>query len=302
MALFSKKVCDICGGDIGLLGNRKLEDGNLCKDCAKKLSPWMTDRRDSTVEEIRRHLLYRAQNQRVLAAIHPTAAIGATTKVYIDENAKKFFVTHLTNWRDGNPDVIDFSQVIDVQTEVTEHRTEEYHRDREGRQVSFNPPRYRFSYQFDTTILVDSPYFNRIKFELTGTRPERLNSEEYRYYEQQADALKAMLMSAPANAPAEKAATLAQTISQAFNQVAASASAAAATAAKSAVTQRGADQWACACGTLNAGNFCTNCGAKKPEPKKAFRCDKCGWTPEDPANPPRFCPNCGDPFNAGDAV
>ena len=301
MALFSKKVCDICGGDIGLLGNRKLEDGNLCKDCAKKLSPWMTDRRESTVEEIRRHLLYRAQNQRVLAAIHPTAAIGATTKVYMDENARKFFVTNLTNWRDGNPDVIDFSQVIDVQTEVTEHRTEEYHRDREGRQVSFNPPRYRFSYQFDTTILVDSPYFNRIKFELTGTRPERLNSEEYRYYEQQADALKAMLMSAPAGAPAEKAATLAQTITQALNQVAASASAAA-SAAKPAAAQRGANQWACACGTLNAGNFCTNCGAKKPEQKKAYRCDKCGWTPEDPANPPRFCPNCGDPFNAGDAI
>lgn len=301
MALFSKKVCDICGGDIGLLGNRKLEDGNLCKDCARKLSPWMTDRRESTVEEIRRHLLYRAQNQRVLAGIHPTAAIGATTKVYMDENARKFFVTNLTNWRDGNPDVIDFSQVIDVQTEVTEHRTEEYHRDREGRQVSFNPPRYRFSYQFDTTILVDSPYFNRIKFELTGTRPERLNSEEYRYYEQQADALKAMLMSAPAGAPAERPTTLAQTITQALNQMAASA-AAAATAAKPTSTERGANQWACACGTLNAGNFCTNCGAKKPEKKKAFRCDKCGWTPEDPANPPRFCPNCGDPFNAGDAV
>ena len=26
--LFDKKVCAICGGEIGLLGNRKLEDGN----------------------------------------------------------------------------------------------------------------------------------------------------------------------------------------------------------------------------------------------------------------------------------
>ena len=40
MGLFDKKVCDICGEKIGLLGNRKLDDGNLCKDCAKKLSPW----------------------------------------------------------------------------------------------------------------------------------------------------------------------------------------------------------------------------------------------------------------------
>ena len=34
--LFEKKNCDICGGEIGLLGNRKLEDGNLCKESARK--------------------------------------------------------------------------------------------------------------------------------------------------------------------------------------------------------------------------------------------------------------------------
>ena len=27
MGLFDKKVCDICGEKIGLLGNRKLDDG-----------------------------------------------------------------------------------------------------------------------------------------------------------------------------------------------------------------------------------------------------------------------------------
>ena len=30
MALFGKKYCDICGDKIGLLGNRKLDDGNMC--------------------------------------------------------------------------------------------------------------------------------------------------------------------------------------------------------------------------------------------------------------------------------
>ena len=44
MGLFDKKICDICGEKIGLLGNRKLDDGNLCKDCAKKLSPWFEER------------------------------------------------------------------------------------------------------------------------------------------------------------------------------------------------------------------------------------------------------------------
>ncbi len=45
MGLFDKKYCSICGEKIGLLGNRKLEDGNLCKDCAKQLSPWFSERR-----------------------------------------------------------------------------------------------------------------------------------------------------------------------------------------------------------------------------------------------------------------
>lgn len=54
MGLFDKKYCDICGEKIGLLGNCKLDDGNLCKECAQKLSPWFEERRHSTVEEIKR--------------------------------------------------------------------------------------------------------------------------------------------------------------------------------------------------------------------------------------------------------
>ena len=58
MGLFDKKYCDICGEKIGLLGNRKLEDGNLCKDCARKLSPFFSERRNSTVEDIKRQLKF----------------------------------------------------------------------------------------------------------------------------------------------------------------------------------------------------------------------------------------------------
>lgn len=296
MGIFSKKVCDICGGDIGLLGNRKLSDGNLCKDCAKKLSPFMTDRRQSSVEEIRQHLAYRAQNAAMLPSIHPTTVLGGHTKVYIDEAAGKFFVTSSSNWRDRNPDIIDLSQVIDVRTDVTEHRTEEYHRNREGREVPFNPPRYRFEYEFETTLLIDSPYFNEIHFELTQERPENRLSESYRYYEQMADALRAALMPPVSAVPPRN---LAQTLGDTLAQAVATVSAAAHAAAQPAAAD---GQWTCAaCGALNAGKFCTQCGAKRPEPVKVFRCDKCGWTPDDPTNPPRFCPNCGDPFNELDA-
>ena len=58
--------------------------------------------------------------------------------------------------------------------------------------------------------------------------------------------------------------------------------------------------WKCSCGKVNTGKFCTDCGAKRPAGAPVYRCDKCGWTPEDPHNPPKFCPECGDPFNDDD--
>lgn len=51
--------------------------------------------------------------------------------------------------------------------------------------------------------------------------------------------------------------------------------------------------WRCACGHEgNTGKFCSECG----QPRPAARCSACGWEPADPAQPPKFCPNCGKPF------
>lgn len=58
--------------------------------------------------------------------------------------------------------------------------------------------------------------------------------------------------------------------------------------------------WTCACGAVNQGKFCQNCGKKKPAGAPLYRCDKCGWQPEDPHHPPKFCPECGDAFDSDD--
>ena len=60
--------------------------------------------------------------------------------------------------------------------------------------------------------------------------------------------------------------------------------------------------WTCSCGAKNKGKFCSECGSKKPAGVPQYRCDKCGWQPADPTKAPRFCPECGDPFDNGDII
>ena len=50
--------------------------------------------------------------------------------------------------------------------------------------------------------------------------------------------------------------------------------------------------WTCSCGAQNTGKFCSNCGKQAPLTK----CPNCGYEPQDIHNLPKFCPECGKPF------
>lgn len=163
---FKKKECSICGGEIGLLGNRKLEDGNMCKNCAAKLSPWFSERRSSTVAEIQEQLSYREANREKVAAFRTTRTLGETTKVLLDEDAGKFMVTSARNLADANPDVLDFSDVTGCTLDIDESKREIEYKDKEGNRQSFTPKRYAYSYDFYIVINVNNPYFNEIRFKL----------------------------------------------------------------------------------------------------------------------------------------
>ena len=195
MGLFDKKYCDICGEKIGLLGNRKLEDGNLCKDCARKLSPFFSERRNSTVEDIKRQLAYRAENEKKLAGFAPSMTFDGSKKVYIDPIGERFIVTGASNWRSSNPDLIAFSQVLGVDTDIRENKEEIFYEDSEGNEKSYVPPRYACDYEFNVTIRVDSPWFDEIELELSdGNRPDSRYSDLYREYEQKMLELADILM------------------------------------------------------------------------------------------------------------
>ena len=62
------------------------------------------------------------------------------------------------------------------------------------------------------------------------------------------------------------------------------------------------NNWICVCGAENKGKFCHECGKVKPVGIPQYKCDKCGWEPDDNTNPPKFCPECGDPFDDNDIM
>ncbi|HOR12467.1 MAG TPA: DUF4428 domain-containing protein [Clostridia bacterium] len=168
MGLFDKKFCDICGGKIGLLGNRKLDDGNLCKDCAAKLSPFFSERRRSTVADIKEQLEYREANLDKVAAFKVTRTLGVGTKVLMDEDNKNFIVSSNRRWQEANPDVLSFSQVTGCNVDIEEQRNELKQRDKDGNERSYNPPRFEHEYNFYIIIHVNHPYFSEIRFKLNN--------------------------------------------------------------------------------------------------------------------------------------
>ena len=170
--LFEKKECDICGSEIGLLGNRKLEDGNLCKECAKKLSPWFDDRRHSTVEQIREQLEYREANKEKVAAFCVTRTLGENTKVLLDEDAGLFMVTSTRNLQEANPDVLAFTDVTGCNLDIDEDEQEIMCEGKDGKRESYNPPRFKYYYDFRIIIQVRNPYFDDITFKLNNSRVE----------------------------------------------------------------------------------------------------------------------------------
>lgn len=256
MGLFDKKYCDICGGKIGFLGNRKLEDGNLCKDCARKLSPFFTERRSSTVEEIRSQLAYREDNAKKLADFHPDLVFGTDEKIYLDLTSKQLIVTRAEDFREDNPDIIDASQIISYEKNIEDNEEEIFFTDKEGNEKSNNPPRYQYAYEFHITLKIDSPWFDEISVDLNnGERPDNKESDLFMEQQMKLSELATLIhgwiypgmpgdyLMGPdvrtvnlqnQSVPMEK--TSAQTGSPA------------------------ADGWKCSCGAVNSGKFCEECG------------------------------------------
>ncbi len=301
MGLFDKKYCDICGEKIGMLGNRKLEDGNLCKNCARKLSPWFNERRHSTVEEIKTQLAYREANKDKVSQFRTTRAIGDYWNILFDENHRWFTVTQSSSPNiDENPDILDYSSITGCRFDIDENRNEIYRRNDEGKNESYNPPRYRYLYTFKLIITVDNPYFDEIEFQLNGSSVE--------YEPQQTVQVSLFGRSLTDNSVNPEASyeyckyrDMGQEMCNEINRIrgintnytpGATFGQPAPTAAPSSPVS-GNETWYCTnCGAQNAGKFCASCGSPKPV-SNINSCRSCGWSPAPGQPAPKFCPECG---------
>ncbi len=296
--MFDKKYCDVCGEKIGLLGNRKLEDGNLCKNCAKKLSPWFSERRHSSIDEIKTQLAYREENKKKVELFRATRTIGDYWRVLFDENHRWFTVTMSSAPElKENPDILDYSSITGSRFDIDENRNEIYRQNADGKNESYDPPRYRYSYNFDFVINIDNPYFNEIKF--------RLNCGSVEYEPQQTVQISLFGRSFTNNGANPencydycKYRDMGRELSDELDRARSVSSSSvvsefrAAAPAPSGVTS-GGEAWSCAgCGTQNSGKFCENCGSPRPASAPSG-CPSCGWKPEPGQNVPKFCSECG---------
>ena len=265
------------------MGNQKLEDGNLCKDCAKQLSPWFSDRRRSTVEDIKRQLAYREENRGRASQFRTTRSYGEDCKVLLDEEHRWFTVTRARDLADANPDILDYTALTGCRVDIDESRTEQKREGPDGKEVSYNPPRYEYSYDFEVIISVNNPYFDEMKFRLNNSsvyiepqntmqRPMmgqmnsvgRMNTmaagfdpesnREYRKYREMGDEIRAALLQVMETARgggAVQTAPMQQEAPMQQQETFAPAPAA-------------AGPWTCpACGGQNDGKLCEYCGAPR---------------------------------------
>jgi len=277
MGLFDKKYCDICGKEIKFLGNRKVDDGNMCKDCAAKLSPWFSGRKRTSLEDIRKQLAYREENQKKLSAFNPTKIIGDNYKFYIDEAKRCFVVSYLNSrWREANPDIINFSDVQNMQIRIEEDSDEIYTKDSEGKSVSYDPKRYEYEYDFKFHIDVNHDFFDDMDFTLNGSSQKPENPGDARYNEL-LDECKEIYRIITGREYYEDRSSFENPNS----------------GSATVETQADGSEWFCPkCGTKNNDAFCIKCGTAKPAVFTPFFCSKCGTKIESADT--IFCPKCGN--------
>lgn len=89
-------------------------------------------------------------------------------------------MTRYADLMEENADLISFKDVVSFQTDIREDRDEIKRQNAEGEMVSYNPPRYKYQYDFKVSIQVSSPYFDDIDIQLNRSSIELESEMDFR--------------------------------------------------------------------------------------------------------------------------
>ena len=167
MGLFSRKECDVCKKKLSLAEGLKCLDGSICSECKKKMSPLFTDYKNTPIEKIKEHLVYREANKSRVKAFVAAETFGEYPKVMVDRKHNWFIVTKATKLSDENPDVFDLSDIQNVLVEIEENKRELHFTNKKGKTCSYKPARYEFTYQFKVNIQTNHPFIKMISLKIT---------------------------------------------------------------------------------------------------------------------------------------
>lgn len=111
-------------------------------------------------------MAYREENKKRVAEFHTTRSYGEDVKLLIDKDHKTFMVTGASDLMAANPDVVDLADLTGCSLKVDESREELLREGADGKEVSYVPPRYEYSFDFYIILNVNHKYFNEMRFRL----------------------------------------------------------------------------------------------------------------------------------------
>lgn len=110
MGLFSNKdkPCPVCGNPTPKLLATKIQGEPICGDCAVQIFADSDVRNIWTMDDLREHLRYRAENMERIESFQPTRTIDCRCSMLIDDVNRCFF---LKKWSENNPPIISFDSI-----------------------------------------------------------------------------------------------------------------------------------------------------------------------------------------------